>query len=127
VINLNVICALVLYGVGGELDGVDVVTIDKHAPTQKTVKVLKHLAQQVGLSHAISNSAVLCTSARERFDASITRRLSYPQEILRSSRWTDGNLNNQPSQHKCRRRAQLWMIGEEGPTLKCPTGSARCT
>jgi hypothetical protein len=41
VINLNVICVLVFYGVGGEVDGVDVVTIDKHAPTQRTVKVLK--------------------------------------------------------------------------------------
>jgi hypothetical protein len=67
VINLNVICVLVLYGVGGEVDGVDVLTIDKHAPTQRTVKVLKQLAQQVGLSHAIRNSAVfrLCTSARD--------------------------------------------------------------
>jgi hypothetical protein len=40
-INLSVLCALVLYGVGGEVDGTDVVAVDKSALTQRTVKLLK--------------------------------------------------------------------------------------
>jgi hypothetical protein len=31
-INLNKLCALVLDGVGGEIDGVDVVTVDQSDP-----------------------------------------------------------------------------------------------
>jgi hypothetical protein len=40
-INLSVLCALMLYGVGGEVDGTDVVAVDKSALTQRTVKLLK--------------------------------------------------------------------------------------
>jgi hypothetical protein len=63
-INLNMLCALVLYGVGGEVDDVDVVIVDKRDPTKRIVKLLKQLAQPTGLSHAISNNAVLCLSTR---------------------------------------------------------------
>jgi hypothetical protein len=40
-INLNVLYALVLYEVGGEVDDADVVTIDKCALGQRTMKLLK--------------------------------------------------------------------------------------
>jgi hypothetical protein len=40
-INLNMLCALVLYRVGGEADDIDVVTVDKPASTQKTVNLQK--------------------------------------------------------------------------------------
>jgi hypothetical protein len=36
-INLNMLSALVLNGVGGEVDGVDVVAIDQSAPRQGVV------------------------------------------------------------------------------------------
>jgi hypothetical protein len=61
-INLNVLCALVLYMVSGEVDDPDVVTIDKCAPAQRTVKLLKQLMQPTGLNHAISNNTVLYLS-----------------------------------------------------------------
>jgi hypothetical protein len=66
-INLNVLCALVLYMVSGEVDDpdvvtIDVVTIDKCAPAQRTVKLLKQLMQPTGLNHAISNNMVLYLS-----------------------------------------------------------------
>jgi hypothetical protein len=59
-INLSVLCALVLDRVGGEVDDADIVAVDKCAPTQKTVKLLKYLAQPTSLNHAISNNVVLC-------------------------------------------------------------------
>lgn len=40
-ININMLCALVLYRVGGEADDIDVVTVDKPASTQKTVNLQK--------------------------------------------------------------------------------------
>jgi hypothetical protein len=40
-INLNMLCALVLYRVGGDADDIDVVAIDKPASAQRTVNLLK--------------------------------------------------------------------------------------
>jgi hypothetical protein len=40
-INLNMLCALVLYRVGGEADDIDVVTVDKPASAQKIVNLQK--------------------------------------------------------------------------------------
>jgi hypothetical protein len=40
-INLNVLYALVLYEVGGEVDDADIVAIDKCALGQRTMKLLK--------------------------------------------------------------------------------------
>jgi hypothetical protein len=61
-INFNMLCALVLYMVSGEVDDADVVVVDKCAPAQRTLKLLKQLMQPVGLSHVISINAVLCLS-----------------------------------------------------------------
>jgi hypothetical protein len=40
-INLNMLCALVLYRVGGEVDDIDIVTVDKPASAQKIVNLQK--------------------------------------------------------------------------------------
>jgi hypothetical protein len=40
-VNLDMLRALVLNGVGGEVDGVDVVTVDKSALCQRSVELLK--------------------------------------------------------------------------------------
>ena len=40
-INLNMFRALVLDGVGGEVDGADVVAVDECAPGQQAVKLLE--------------------------------------------------------------------------------------
>jgi hypothetical protein len=61
-INFNMLCALVLYMVSGEVDDADVVVVDKCASAQRTLKLLKQLMQPVGLSHVISINAVLCLS-----------------------------------------------------------------
>jgi phage-related protein len=40
-INLNMLCAPVLYRVGGEVDNIDIVTVDKPASAQKIVNLQK--------------------------------------------------------------------------------------
>ena len=39
-IDLNMLCALVLDGVGGEVDGADVVAVDEGAPGEWAVELL---------------------------------------------------------------------------------------
>jgi hypothetical protein len=63
-INLNMLSALVLNGVGGEVDGVDVVAIDQSAPRQGVVQLHKQLTMPTRLCHAVGHDAVLCLSAR---------------------------------------------------------------
>jgi hypothetical protein len=40
-VDLHMLCALVLYWVGGEVDGAGVVTVDAGALCQRSVKLLK--------------------------------------------------------------------------------------
>jgi hypothetical protein len=44
-IELNMLRALMLDGVGGQVHGADVVTIDKSAPRQWTVQLLEQLTK----------------------------------------------------------------------------------
>jgi hypothetical protein len=56
--KLRKLCALMLDGVGGEVHGADVVTIDKGAPCQQTVQLLEQLTKPRRLGDAISHNAV---------------------------------------------------------------------
>jgi hypothetical protein len=58
-INLHRLGALMLNGVGGEVYGVDVVTVDKGAPRRRSLKLVEQLSQPSGLSHAIGNGTIL--------------------------------------------------------------------
>jgi hypothetical protein len=59
-VNLHMLGPLVLHGVGGEVDGTDVVAVDKGAPEKGVMELGQELAEPRGLSHAIGHGAVLC-------------------------------------------------------------------
>jgi hypothetical protein len=40
-VDLNMLCALVLNGVGGEVDNADVIAVDEDALHQRSVELLK--------------------------------------------------------------------------------------
>jgi hypothetical protein len=67
-INLHRFGALMLNGVGGEVHGTDVVTVDESAPRRRTLELMEQLAQPGGLSHAVGDGAVLGFHARPRDD-----------------------------------------------------------
>ena len=58
-VNLYMFCVLVLNGVGGEVDGINVVAEDEGAPGRRTVKLLKQLAQPTSLADTISDNVIL--------------------------------------------------------------------
>jgi hypothetical protein len=63
-INLNMLGALVLNGVGGGVDGTDVVAVDQSGPRQGAVQLHKQLTKPTHLCHAVSHGAVLRLSAQ---------------------------------------------------------------
>jgi hypothetical protein len=58
-VELDMLCALLLNGIGGEIHGTDVITVDKSAPCQRTVQLLEQLTKLCRLSDTISHSEVL--------------------------------------------------------------------
>ena len=58
-IDLDMFRALVLDGVGGEVDDADVVAEDQGARGQRTVELLEQLAEPGRLIHAVCHGAVL--------------------------------------------------------------------
>jgi hypothetical protein len=62
-INLHMLCMLMLNGVGGEVYGADVVTVDKGAPRRRSLELVEQLSQPSGLSHAVGNGTILGLSA----------------------------------------------------------------
>jgi hypothetical protein len=51
--------ALMLHGIGGEVDGADVVAVDEGGALKGAVELVEELAHPGGLCHAVGNSAVL--------------------------------------------------------------------
>jgi hypothetical protein len=62
-INLHMLGALMLNGVGGEVHGVDIVIVDEGATRRWGLELVEQLTQPVGLSHAIGNGTILGLSA----------------------------------------------------------------
>jgi hypothetical protein len=56
-INLNMLGALVMNGVGGEVDDADIVTVDQSDPRQGAMKLHKQLSKPTRRCHAIWYSA----------------------------------------------------------------------
>jgi hypothetical protein len=54
-INLHMLGALVLNGVGGEVHGADIVAVDKCASRRRSLELVEQLMQPGGLSHVIGN------------------------------------------------------------------------
>jgi len=73
-INLNVLGALMLDGVGGHVDGADVVTIDQGSTPRRCMKLEEKLAQPSGFGNTISHSTVLCLCAGSRHSVLPLRR-----------------------------------------------------
>jgi hypothetical protein len=58
-INLDVLGALVLDGVGGHVDGADVVAIDQRCAARRSMKLEEKLSEPRGLRNAVGHGAVL--------------------------------------------------------------------
>ena len=65
-INLDMLRALMLDGVGGEVHIADVVAVDEGAATKRLVELEEELAQPGRLSHAVRHGAVLSLSTGAR-------------------------------------------------------------
>ena len=65
-INPNVLRALMLDRIGGEVDSTDVVTIDQGGSAERTAKLLQKLSQPASFSYPICNSPIFsfCTGPR---------------------------------------------------------------
>jgi hypothetical protein len=51
--------ALMLHGIGGEVDGADVVAVDEGDTLKGSVELMEELAHLGGLCHVVGHSAVL--------------------------------------------------------------------
>jgi hypothetical protein len=65
-INLHMLGALMLNGIGGEIYSTDIVTIDKTGSRQGLVKFLKKLSEPGDFSNTICNSTILGLSTGSR-------------------------------------------------------------
>jgi hypothetical protein len=63
-VDLDMLCALVLNGVGGEVDGADIVTVDESALRQRSMELLEELPEPTSFSYAVGHSAILSLGAR---------------------------------------------------------------
>jgi hypothetical protein len=62
-INLHMLDALMLNGVGGEVHNADVIAVDKGAPRRQSLELVEQLSQPSGLSHVVGNDTILGLSA----------------------------------------------------------------
>jgi hypothetical protein len=62
-INLHMLGALMLNGVGGEVHNADIVAVDEGAPRRRGLELAEQLTQPGGLSHAVGNGTILGLSA----------------------------------------------------------------
>jgi hypothetical protein len=101
VVDLNMFGALMLDGVGGEVDHIDVVTVDQSGPRQGVMQLLKKLKEPACLHHAVGHDMVLRLGTRSgdttvwRFEDQEMRLL--PRNID-SLRWTAECRDNPPNQ-----------------------------
>jgi hypothetical protein len=65
-VDFDMLRALVLDGVGGEVDGADVVAEDQGARGQRAVELMEQLTEPNRLSHAVGHDAILGLGARAR-------------------------------------------------------------
>ena len=63
-VDLHVLGALMLNGVGGEVDGADVVAVDEAGRIQRMMQLLQKLRQPGGFGDAVGNCTVFGLGAR---------------------------------------------------------------
>jgi hypothetical protein len=62
-INLDVLGALVLDGVGGHVDGADVVAVDQRRAARRSMKLEEQLSEPCGLGNAVGHNTILSFGA----------------------------------------------------------------
>ena len=67
-VDLHMLRALMLHGIGGEVDHADVVAVDEGYMLEGVVELLEKLVEPGGLCHIVGHNAVLDLSARARDD-----------------------------------------------------------
>jgi hypothetical protein len=68
-INLHMLGALMLNGVGGEVHDADVVVVDKGAMRRRGLELVEQLSQPSDLSHVVGNGTILGLSAGAGHDS----------------------------------------------------------
>jgi hypothetical protein len=90
-INLNVLGVLVLYGVGGHVDGADVVAVNQRSTLWWCVELKEKLSQPGGLCNAIGHGTILSFCAGPR-DCVLTLQRPGDQVIAKEHRITRGGF-----------------------------------
>jgi hypothetical protein len=63
-VDLDTLCALVLNGVGEEVDGTDDVTVDESVLRQRSMKLLEELPEPTSFSYAVGHGVILSLDTR---------------------------------------------------------------
>jgi hypothetical protein len=101
-INLHMLCALMLNGVGGEVHDTDVVAIDESAVRWRGLELMQELAQPGDLNHTIGDGTVLGFGAGAGDDSLSLGRPGCPRGTRHSPTWSDECPGRQLSRHRCR-------------------------
>jgi hypothetical protein len=67
-VDLDMLCMLVLNGVGGELDGADVVAVGESVLWQWSMELLDELPKSTSFSHIVGHGMILCLAVWSRDD-----------------------------------------------------------
>jgi hypothetical protein len=67
-VDLDMLHTLVLNGVGGEVDGTDVIIVDESALWQRSMELLEELPEPTSFSHAVGHDVILSLDARSGDD-----------------------------------------------------------
>jgi hypothetical protein len=110
-----------VYGVGGEVDGADVVAVDKGGALEGVVELVEELAQPRGLGRSRR------WSGRRRADVWRSKRRGWRPKIQHSRRWSVVCRGSQPSRRRCRPQGLTSrMVVGGGLSRGSPGGSAEC-
>jgi hypothetical protein len=101
-INLHMLRALMLNGVGGEVHGADVVTVDESATRWRSLELMQELPQPDGLNHTIGDGTVLSFGAGAGHDSLPLHRPGCPRGTRHSLTWSEECPGSQPSRRRCR-------------------------
>jgi hypothetical protein len=63
-VDLDMLCALVLNGVGREVGDADVITVDESALQQQGMELLEELSEPTSFSHTIGHDVILSLGAQ---------------------------------------------------------------
>jgi hypothetical protein len=126
-INLHMLRALMLNGVGGEVHDADVVAVDESAARWRSLELMQELAQPGGLNHTIGDGTVLGFDAGAGDDSLPLGRPGCPRGTQHSPTWCDEYPGRQPSRRQCRRLGRSWTSDATASLSQAShEDSARC-